>query len=255
MAPTLDIDHLPYVAAVHQRPRPKMPPNIIVIHDGETNEGPTAAEGMAAYFASGHTTGSAHICVDNNSGVRCAPDAFRTNGAGGMNDTGLHIEQAGRASQSAKDWQDPYSLAVIANCASIVSQWTTRYPNIRRKFLHARDLASGERNGITSHREVTAAGFPGNDGHSDPGPAYPIDYFMSLVTGTSPSPSPSPLTTEVPVLFYMTIDSISWYLAVLDYGVKKTDPARAKFSTAPKLVVSADEFAWLEEACSPGMVH
>lgn len=198
-----DIDALPFVPAAHRAARRNGAPNLIVVHDGETNEGPTAAEGMAAYFASGNTTGSAHICVDDNSGVRCAGDGERTNGAGGVNDSpdarALHIEQAGRAGQSASEWDDAYSRAVVENCADVLAQWTSldKYPHIRRVFLTAAQLRAGERDGITTHREVTAAGFAGNDGHSDPGPNYPLDRLMALVVGVAPAPPPPPPEGEI----------------------------------------------------------
>lgn len=183
----MNIDTLPFIGAVHRAPRRNGPPNLIVIHDGETNEGDTAAEGMAAFFASGHTIGSAHICVDNNSGVRCALDTERVNGAGGVNDSpdarGLHLEQAGRAAQTEADWQDAYSQAVIANAATVCRQWIGKFPNIAPRFLDAAALRRGERDAITTHRQVTAAGFAGNGGHSDPGPNYPISQLIALIGG------------------------------------------------------------------------
>lgn len=186
--PTLDLAALPYIGAYHQGPRPAgQIPNLIVLHSGETNEGPTAAEGMANYFASGNTIGSAHICIDNDSIVRCAPDENRTNGAGGVNNFALHIEQAGRAGQLAEEWADPYSSAVIANAAEVTKAWLAKYPHLRPVFLDAAALGRGERDGITTHNEVSQV-FAGNDGHWDPGPDYPIGHFLDLVRGTTPTP-------------------------------------------------------------------
>lgn len=180
--PDVDIDSVPYVAAANQRRRSE-PITLIVLHSGETNEGNTAAEGMAAYFASGNTIGSAHLCVDNDSVVRCAPDENRTNGAGGVNEFALHLEQAGRAGQTAQEWADPYSSALIDNTAGCVRAWIRKYPQIRPVFLDAAALARGERYGITTHAEVTQV-FAGNDGHWDPGPNYPIAALIDKVRGT-----------------------------------------------------------------------
>lgn len=184
----IDIDALAYVAAAYQGPRPGGTiPNLIVLHSGETNEGDTAAEGMANYFASGATVGSAHICVDNDSAVRCAPDENRTNGAGGVNNFALHLEQAGRAGQLAEEWADPYSSAVVANAAEVVRGWVGKFPHIRPVFLDAAALAGGERDGITTHNEVSQV-FAGNDGHWDPGPNYPLQALLDRVTGAATPP-------------------------------------------------------------------
>jgi hypothetical protein len=41
----------------------------------EAPEGPQTAENIAAYFAKTSTKASAHVCVDNDSEVRCVSDA------------------------------------------------------------------------------------------------------------------------------------------------------------------------------------
>lgn len=181
-----NIDELPFVGAAYRRPRPPgVVPNLLVLHSGETNEGRTAAEGMAAFFASGNTTGSTQLCVDNDSGVRCAHDWERTNGAGGVNAEALHIEQAGRAGQSEAEWNDDYSKAVVENAADACRQWIAKFPHIRPVFLTGEQLATGERNGITTHNECSRV-FAGNDGHWDPGPEYPIGRLLGLIRGAPP---------------------------------------------------------------------
>lgn len=177
----MNIDELPFIGAAHRRARSTIP-TLIVIHSGETNEGSTAAEGMANYFASGKTIGSAHICVDDDSAVRCAYDTERTNGAGGVNDIGLHLEQAGRAGQSAAEWKDDYSAKVVAHAAQVCAGWIGKFPHLRPVFLAAAQLRAGVRNGITTHAEVSQV-FPGNDGHWDPGPEYPIDALLAAIGG------------------------------------------------------------------------
>lgn len=253
----LDLDALPYVPAVHKRARDHMPPTLIVLHDGETNEGSTAAEGMAAFFASGNTTGSAHVCVDDNSGVRCAPDTDRTNGAGGVNNIGLHIEQAGRASQTVKDWSDDYSTKTIANAASIARQWCEKYA-IPKRFLDAKALAAGELSGITTHREVTLAGFPDNDGHSDPGPYYPIAQFMALLGAPLDQPE------DYPMIFHATIDgtaadptkaNTTWYLCTVGVGREIVSGTSVAKSTLPRLAVAETIFnSTIKTLCSPAFL-
>ena len=193
--PMIDLDNVAYIPATYQGPRPAgQVPNLIVLHSGETGEGDTAAEGMANFFArpapraNPNDVGSAHVCVDNDSVVRCAPDENRTNGAGGVNNFALHVEQAGRAGQLAEEWADPYSSAVIANTAGVLQYWIAKFPHIRPVFLDAAALDRGERDGVTTHNEVSQV-FAGNDGHWDPGPEYPIDALLNLVRGTTP-PTP-----------------------------------------------------------------
>ena len=194
---------LPFIGATYRRPRGTMPPTLIVLHSGETGEGGTAAEGMANYFArpvvvrGPGDVGSAHVCVDSNSAVRCAWDNERTNGAGGVNAEALHIEQAGRAAQLGINWNDEYSRAVVENAAFVARDWLDKYRNIKPVFLNAAALARGTRNGITTHHEVTQAGFAGNGGHWDPGPHYPIARFIALCRG---SESPSRKVSDMDVL-------------------------------------------------------
>ena len=97
----LDLDNLPIVWAAHRKARSNRP-TLIVIHDGETSEGTTPAEGMASYFALESTIASTQLCADTDTSVRCVADSETANGAGGgVNGYALHIELAGRASQSA----------------------------------------------------------------------------------------------------------------------------------------------------------
>lgn len=246
----MNIDALPFLGAVHRRAR-STTPTLIVLHSGETNEGDTAAEGMAAYFASGNTKGSAHICVDNNSVIRCAYDNERTNGAGGVNDIGLHLEQAGRAGQSASDWDDPYSRGVVANAAEVIKGWRDKYPHIPLEFLSAADLRAGRKLGVTTHAQVSQV-FAGNDGHWDPGPHYPIDRLFALAGGQATVPLPPPLGDSM--TFLATIDGETWYLFAQGHGVRQIDKGRAQFSTATKLVVDQAEFDFLVKACAPSGV-
>jgi hypothetical protein len=76
-------------------------------------------------------------------------------------------------------------------------------------FLAAEALRAGERYGITTHNEVTGA-FPGNDGHWDPGPEYPIDAFMALL-GASPQPAQE-ITMERLIRVQHTNPVQIWYI-------------------------------------------
>lgn len=156
--------------------RPASQIRIIVLHD---TEGDTAAGG-AGWFASEASEGSAHIVVDQTHCYRTLPDDVIPWGAKGdrVNEDGLHVEQAGHAKWSHEEWMA--NRATIDNAARVVAAWAYEY-GIPLRFLTADDLrAMGtSARGITTHLEVSRAFEPG--GHIDPGPNYPIDYFMKRV--------------------------------------------------------------------------
>lgn len=194
----IDLDDLPYRAAYYQKPRAGTV-RLIVIHTAETGEGSSAAEGIAAFFSSkaaldaSGSVGSAHICVDDNSIIRCAPDDNRTNGAAGANDDGLHLEIAGRASQTTADWSDAYSTAALENAAQTVAAWCHRHA-IPARYLGADEVKAGAW-GITGHVCVSAA--YGQSGHYDPGPNFPWPAFVARVNEIlSPMVEESDVTPE-----------------------------------------------------------
>lgn len=151
---------------------------LIVLHDMEAPEAGTTAEGVAQFFAhqpKGPNGSSAHVCVDDNSEVRCVHDRDTAWAAPNANADGLHIEQAGYARQSRKEWLDPYSRHVITRAAKQAARWCIRH----RISAHA--LSNGQlRNGctgITTHLQVTAV-LNNGSGHTDPGEHYPMDVFI-----------------------------------------------------------------------------
>lgn len=205
----LDLDTLRYIPARYQGDRGSKHPTLIVVHTGETGEGDTAAEGMAAFFAGGpDSKASTHLVGDNNSIVRCVPDARRANGAGGANGFGLHYEQAGRAGQTSSDWADTYSKATIRNCARACAAWSARYaiPVDRRLTpaeIAATIRAGGSPRGICAHVDITDAMeilHRENRGHWDPGPNYPWPVLLAQIADelsqTTPAPTPPPLEDD-----------------------------------------------------------
>lgn len=170
-----------------------VPIRVIVIHDMEAPEGPLTAENIAHWFATMPATSkaSAHVCVDNNSAVRCVADSDRAWHAPGANSDGLGIELAGYARQSRAEWLDQYSKGVLDQAAKVVAGWCQKHSIPARKLTVA-ELKAGKR-GIVGHRDVSAA-YRQTD-HSDPGPSFPWDFFLSRVNAfmspKKPSPAPS----------------------------------------------------------------
>jgi hypothetical protein len=185
-----------FVQAKWYAPGRTVPIRVIVVHDMEAPEGPLTAENIAHWFAtmSASSKASAHVCVDNNSAVRCVADGDRAWHAPGANSDGLGIELAGYARQSRAEWLDQYSKGVLDQAARVVAGWCQKH-NIPARKLTASELKAGKR-GIVGHRDVSAA--YGQTDHTDPGPNFPWDYFLSRVDAylnpkpSAPAPAPAP---------------------------------------------------------------
>lgn len=152
------------------------PIRVIVIHTGETSEGPTAAEGMCSWAANPAAGGSFHIAVDTDSACRSVDDADTAWGAPGVNADGLHLELAGRAGQTTSEWADASSEEIMRRGAAVVADWETTY-DIPIRWLTDAELADGETRGFCTHAQASRV-FGGD--HWDPGPNFPADYFLTL---------------------------------------------------------------------------
>jgi hypothetical protein len=187
-----------YVPAAHHGPtRATASINLIVLHSTEGLETSNSAEGTAAMFANPDSrVASAHVVVDNDSEICCVPDNVVAYGAPGANSTGLHLEQAGTAAQTAAQWTDPYSTCVGLRAAAQIARWCTAYPHLTPTFLDHTALLAGRRNGVTTHLEVNRA-WP-STGHTDPGENYPLSSVLTVAnailhpTGNIPVLNPSP---------------------------------------------------------------
>ncbi|MEU4703291.1 peptidoglycan recognition protein family protein [Nonomuraea dietziae] len=152
---------------------------VIVVHTMESPEGATTAEDVARYFSRlpAGRPASAHLCVDNNSTVRCVSDSNTAFAAPGANADGLHIELAGRAGQTSTQWEDAYSSALLDNAARNVATWCKKY-NIPARRITRAQLRAGHK-GICGHVDVSAV-YRRSD-HWDPGPNFPWDRFINRV--------------------------------------------------------------------------
>lgn len=151
----------------------------VVVHDGETDEGATAAEGMGNWFANPRAGGSTNKGTDPDSICTYMSDADTPWGAPGVNSDGLHVEQAGRAGQSASQWADSASLRTIENAAIVGAEWSLAH-GIPPRWLTDAQIRDRRTRGFLTHRDATRA-FGTAGGHTDPGPNYPRDYYMSRV--------------------------------------------------------------------------
>ncbi len=140
----------------------------VVLH---STEGGTA-ESVARFFATS-AQASTHLVVDDKECWRMVPDLVIPWGAPGVNTGGLHIEQCGYARWSRAEW-----LAhghTLDRSAAKAAQWCRKY-GIPLRWVGPLGLKLG-RKGITTHNDASKAFTAG--GHTDPGPGFPRDVWMS----------------------------------------------------------------------------
>ena len=183
LAVSVDLEALPLIQALHYHPGPRRCPiSLIVVHTMEGHEKPRTARGTATWLAGGLArypapVASAHYLVDAVEIVRGVRDEDVALHAPGANACGLGIEHAGRAGQTAAEWRDAYSEAMLRLSADLVATLCVRY-GIPARHLAPQQLQAGE-SGITGHAQVSAAWH--RSSHWDPGPEFPWQWYLELV--------------------------------------------------------------------------
>lgn len=153
--------------------RPLSAITMILVH---CTQGSTAA-GAAAHWArpvvTPGTEGSAHVVFDDDLCIRAVDDDQVAYGARGYNFDGLHIEIAGFVQWTRIQWLERRPRLEAAAAFQAAAHRTYGVP-----------FRESTTSGYHSH-----AGLPGND-HTDPGPNFPWDVYLSLVeagvTGAAP---------------------------------------------------------------------
>lgn len=180
----------------------------VVVHDMETAEASDTAERLARAASTWSRKASWHVGVDNDSEVRSVRDADTAYAAKGANTRGLHIEHAGRASQTAEQWRDHFSDAMLARSAKIAHLWHREFDiPVRRLTV---DQVRRYEPGFTDHATVEKA-FP-SSGHWDPGPNFPWAYYLDLVRAV-------PLLGPTPGV--IMIDCVHALVCPIDGGLQK----------------------------------
>lgn len=168
---------MPFVQARNYTPSAGRKVDLVVLHSMESAEKPDTAEGVAAWFAGPKSPeASAHYCVDADSVVQCVLERDVAWAAPGSNHNGVHIEMAGRAAQTAAEWADTYSAAVVARAARLVREVCLRHGVPFEALTH--DALLVGRRGITTHASVSKA-FRRST-HWDPGPSFPLARLVEL---------------------------------------------------------------------------
>jgi N-acetyl-anhydromuramyl-L-alanine amidase AmpD len=177
--------------ARHFRQGPRGRVDLVVIHSAEVGETPASAEALMRACATNDRKASWHYAVDSDSitqSVREEDIAFHAPGA---NNNGIGIELSGRAKQSAADWSDDYSRAMLARAAELTAAICRRW-GVPVEYVDAAGLLEGRR-GITTHANVSEA-FKKSD-HTDPGVNFPMPSFLAQVrarrSGLAPDSAPA----------------------------------------------------------------
>lgn len=170
------MDEIPFLQARHYRPAGRKSVDWVVIHTAEVGEWGDSAEKLMQRCAVTDRVVSWHFAVDSNSitqSVREHDIAFHAPGA---NRTGIGVELCGRAAQTAAQWGDKYSMAMLARSARLIAEICKRW-HIPVSYVSTEGLL-GKHRGITTHAAASKA-FGGT--HTDPGPGFPMAKFLDSV--------------------------------------------------------------------------
>lgn len=171
------VGEVAFVPAAKLTPAARSQVDWIVFHTMEAPEKGGTAGAVARYFAT-VAPASAHYCVDDAAIVQCVSEHDVAWHAPGANRAGIGVEHAGYARQTAAEWADAYSTAMLRRSAALVALLCVRW-GIPPVLVDAGGLARGAR-GITTHKAVTDA-FNAGRGHYDPGPAWPGEWYVARV--------------------------------------------------------------------------
>lgn len=174
--------YIPFFPAKNFTPTTGRTIDLIVIHDMEYPETPEGAEWCAGFFGSVQHAprASAHYAIDADSIVQCVRDSDVAWHAPGANHNGIGLEHAGYAKQARDEWLDDYSRKELSLSARLTRRLCSTY-GIPLVWLDSDALKKRGARGITGHRDCSLA-FGGT--HWDPGPNFPIDFYMALVSAS-----------------------------------------------------------------------
>ena len=178
--PAPDLGQIPFVAARNFTPANRQTVDVVVIHTMEAAEASTTADRVAAWAAGpAAPRASWHYAIDDDSIVQCVKEEDVAWAAPSRNRTGMQLEHAGFARQTAEQWNDPFSTRMLRLSAQLTASICKRW-DIPIRFVDAAGLLRDER-GITTHWEVTKGPGKGQTSHTDPGPHFPMARYLELV--------------------------------------------------------------------------
>lgn len=190
--------------AYHDSGNGNLPVTRVVIHAtcGSRGYPKESAKGVAQatanYFRSKSSGGSAHYVIDIATEIHCLPDrTIAWHAPPNSHSIGIEIcadggEAYGRFKPYTRtQWLSPQVKPALERAAKRTAELCKRHGVPARKLTVAQ-VRAGSR-GICGHADVSAA-FRQTD-HTDPGPSFPWDEFMDMVTG---APSGEPTGEKAP---------------------------------------------------------
>ena len=162
---------------MHIEPRNGASIDRVYLHKNEGPEQEGGAVGLGNYLDT--IDGGYHKIVDDKVTVVKAQDDEIVWGEGGDNLHALAICDVGWSSETAAQYaSDPFSIAEFERTAQEVAAWCKLYGI---PIVHVAPGAPGQaptERGIAEHADDHD---PASEGHTDPGPAYPIAALVSRV--------------------------------------------------------------------------
>lgn len=192
------------------------PTELIVCHTSEPGSGHEDLlmdDRLAAFLGTPATAtnkASYHLSASQNKTMfRYMDDKLRPHGAGGGNDQGLHFCIPGTRFQTPEQWVDPITMDFLISAANACADWVEKYDIPIRK-LTVQQVRNHER-GFCDHNDVSLAF--GLSDHTDPGPNFPWNFFLSTVNNLVNPPLPKPTHKRTGNMFRACKleDSSFWY--------------------------------------------
>lgn len=145
------------------------------------------AASTASYFATTDVVSSAHVVCDVAETVRCLDDDTVAYHAP-PNLHSLGVEICGESSYTREQWLSPQVWPAVENAAAQVREWMTTYHLPGMRATAPLPDTGGY---VCGHADVSATWHQTD--HTDPGPNFPWDAFMPLLSNATPTPTPEVL--------------------------------------------------------------
>lgn len=159
------------------------PIDLIVIHDPE---GANTARELYNYLQT--ISAGYHALEDDNEEIIAADDNLVVEGAGGVNSRSLNVcIVPGRAAWTREQWLT--HLPAIKRMAARIAVWCKKW-SIPPVHLIPSQVGTVGVKGICTHGDVTLAGYTASEGHTDPGPNFPMDVLLAAVNAILQPPAP-----------------------------------------------------------------
>ncbi len=150
--------------------------DLIVLHDPE---GANTAQELYNYLQ--HIDAGYHSLCDDTEEIICAHDDQVVEGAGGVNMRSLNLcFVPGRAAWTREQWLQ--HTPAIKRGAARAAIWSQLHGIPLVHLTHGQVATPGTK-GVCTHGDVSAAGYSASEGHTDPGPNFPMDVFLTFARG------------------------------------------------------------------------